>query len=77
MKATGLWNDEIFLRNVMPLEEERGHTYPRTSIEPRWFRSPNVIPIERHERFRGRNGNGDASRANGRAAPDPQKAPRP
>jgi hypothetical protein len=52
MKATDLWNDETFLRNVMPPEEDRGRIYPSTSVEPRWFRSPNVIPIERHERYR-------------------------
>jgi hypothetical protein len=52
MKAINLWDDETFLRHVMPPEEDRAHIYPNTSIEPRWFRSPNVIPIERHERFR-------------------------
>jgi hypothetical protein len=56
MKAINLWDDETFLRHVMPPEEDRAHIYPSTSIEPRWFRSPNVIPIERHERFQRKKG---------------------
>jgi hypothetical protein len=51
MKAINLWDDETFLRHVIPLKEDRTHIYPGTSIERRCFRSPNVIPIERHERF--------------------------
>jgi hypothetical protein len=56
MKATDLWNDETFLRNVMPPEEDRGRIYPGICVEPRWFRSPNVIPIERHKRFQHKGG---------------------
>ena len=53
MKATGLWDDETFLRQVIPPEEDRGRNYPCAEpVEPRWFRSPNVIPIERHQRFK-------------------------
>jgi hypothetical protein len=54
MKATGLWDDEAFLRKVMPPEEDRCRIYPSTGFEPRWFRSPNIIPIERHQRFQER-----------------------
>jgi hypothetical protein len=52
VKAVNLWDDETLLRHVTPPEEDRGHIYPSTGIKPRWFRSPNIIPIERHERFR-------------------------
>ena len=65
MKVTSMWEDPAFLRHVIPPEEDRHRIYPSTGIEPRWFRSPNIIPIERHEQFRGRNGNGNASHANG------------
>jgi len=54
MKATGLWDDEAFLRKVMPPEEDRCRIYPSTGFEPRWFRSPNIIPIERHQGFQER-----------------------
>jgi hypothetical protein len=51
---TSLWEDERFLRQVLPPEEDLRRIYPSTSqIEPRWFRSPNVIPIERHPDFKG------------------------
>jgi hypothetical protein len=49
MKATGMWEDPTFLRHVIPPEEDQHRIYPSTGkIEPRWFRSQNVYPIERH-----------------------------
>jgi hypothetical protein len=51
MKRTGLWTDPNFLRHAIPPEEDKTRVYPSTKLEPRWFRSTNVIPIESHERF--------------------------
>jgi hypothetical protein len=51
MKPTSLWEDEAFLHTVQPPEEDR---HLLTSMPwkggYRWFRSPNVIPIERWRR---------------------------
>jgi hypothetical protein len=52
MKPVSMWDDPTFLRHVIPPEEDRSHIYHlSTTIQPRWFRSPNVIPIESHERY--------------------------
>src|SRR6516165_981906 len=53
MKGISMWEDPAFLRHVIPPEEDRHRIYPSTGmIEPRWFRSPNVFPIERHPGFK-------------------------
>jgi hypothetical protein len=53
MKSVDMWHDPAFLRHAIPPEEDRPRIHPSTVMAPRWFRSPNVIPIERHERFVG------------------------
>jgi hypothetical protein len=52
MKATSMWEDAAFLRHVIPPEEDRPRIYPSTDIQPRWFRSQNIFPIERHPEFK-------------------------
>jgi hypothetical protein len=48
MKVSKIWEDEAFLRRVTPPEEDCQRTYPDVVLksEYRWFRSPNVIPLE-------------------------------
>jgi hypothetical protein len=47
-------DDEAFMRSLTRCEEDRRRLYPSTPWDGgfRWFRSPNVIPLEK---FRGRN----------------------
>jgi hypothetical protein len=47
-------DDEAFLRSLVLPEEDRLRRYPtmKWSGGYRWFRSPNVIPIEKYRRLR-------------------------
>jgi hypothetical protein len=42
--------DEAFMRSLIRPEEDRSRLYPTIPWEGgfRWFRSPNVVPIERY-----------------------------
>ena len=44
--------DETFLRSLTRCEEDRRRLHPGTAWSGgfRWFRSPNVIPIEKYRR---------------------------
>ena len=48
--------DDLFWRKLVMCEEDRRGLYPwmAPSIGFRWFRSPNVIPIEQARRRRAR-----------------------
>jgi hypothetical protein len=43
-------DDEAFMRSLIRPEEDRRRLYPTIPWEGgfRWFRSPNVVPIERY-----------------------------
>ena len=45
-------DDEAFMRSLIRPEEDRRRLYPTVPWEGgfRWFRSPNVVPIERQVR---------------------------
>ncbi len=40
--------DEVFLRQLVQPEEDRRRLHPTWVGGYRWFRSPNVIPIEKY-----------------------------
>ena len=47
-------DDEAFMRSLIRPEEDRRRRYPTIPWEGgfRWFRSPNVVPIERYRQAR-------------------------
>ena len=47
-------DDEAFMRSLIRPEEDRRRLYPTIPWEGgfRWFRSPNVVPIERYRQAR-------------------------
>lgn len=47
-------DDEAFMRSLIRPEEDRRRLYPTVPWEGgfRWFRSPNVVPIERYRQAR-------------------------
>ena len=47
-------DDEAFMRSLIRLEEDRRRLYPTIPWGGgfRWFRSPNVVPIERYRQPR-------------------------
>jgi hypothetical protein len=48
-------DDEAFLRSLIRPEEDRRRLHPDLPWQGgyRWFRSPNVIPIEKYRKLRG------------------------
>jgi hypothetical protein len=46
-------DDDAFLQQLIISEEDRRRLFPRTTWTGgyRWFRSPNVIPLERYRKF--------------------------
>jgi hypothetical protein len=45
--------DEALLRSLVRSEEERRHLHPTAKADgSRWFRSPNVVPIEKYRKLK-------------------------
>jgi hypothetical protein len=55
-------DEEAFLRSItFPEEDRRRFTTAPWKGEYRWFRSPNVVPLEQHRRKRVETNNDEAA----------------